>query len=191
MNEEGQDHLPRILLPQILDTQVHVLGHLHSNFQTQNQLIGKKTAQRDYTSIHGIAHTAQSTVATTNVQNAHLSTMERKTKSYFSAFAFCSRGASSMTHFIHPLPTPIKVPRIVGGPIHIVGGLGTVALAFPFMHLLGEGVIVAQWIAVRSLAEVTLQRAIVFLLGNGGGFHRSNCVVLMNVGLEWCVHRQL
>lgn len=94
-----------------------------------------------------------------------------------------------MTHFIHPPPTLIKVPRIVGGPIHIVGGLGTVALAIPFVHLLGEGVIVTQRIAVRSLAEVALQRAIVFLFGNGGGFHRSNCVVRMNVGLEWCVRR--
>ena len=96
-----------------------------------------------------------------------------------------------MIHFIHPPPTLIKVPRIIGGPIHIVGGLGTVALAIPFVHLLGEGVIVTQRIAVRSLAEVALQRAIVFLFGNGGGFHRSNCVVRMNVGLKWCVRRRL
>lgn len=40
VNEKEHDHLSRILLPQILDTQVHVLGHLHTNFQTQNQLIG-------------------------------------------------------------------------------------------------------------------------------------------------------
>ena len=40
VNEKEHDHLSRILLPQILDTQVHVLGHLHTNLQTQNQLIG-------------------------------------------------------------------------------------------------------------------------------------------------------
>ena len=47
VNEGGNDHLSRILLPQILDSQVHILGHLHTNLQTQNQLVGKKTAQRD------------------------------------------------------------------------------------------------------------------------------------------------
>ena len=47
VNEGEKDHLSRILLPQILDSQVHVLRHFHTNLQTQNQLVGEKTAQRD------------------------------------------------------------------------------------------------------------------------------------------------
>ena len=88
----------------------------------------------------------------------------------FSGREFCSS--------FHPItPTPIKVPRIVGRPVHVVGSLGTVALKVIFIHLLGKRVIVAQRIAVRSLAEVALQRAVVLLLGNGGGFHRA---------IVWC-----
>ena len=73
--------LSGVLFPQILDAQIHVFSNLHSDLQTQNELLREERTERHYDSPPVVTNTRQSTIAAAHIENAHLPSCQKATPS--------------------------------------------------------------------------------------------------------------
>lgn len=69
--------LSGVLFPQVLDAQIHVFSNLHSDLQTQGELLREERTERHYDSSPVVTNTRQPTIAAAHIENTHLPTCQK------------------------------------------------------------------------------------------------------------------